>query len=473
MSEATAGEAQRNPAERIDRGAWSWALFEWARNPYVILCGVYVMAPYITNIVVGDPVRGQEMLARWHTTSGVTVALTAPFLGAAADSMRRRKPLLAAVLALMIPAILIQWFAMPGEGGLPLWGIGAAIIVAGISFAWTEVLHNAMITGVTPPKLIPAVSGLGMALGNAAGVLLLVFVLFGIALPGTVLPGEPLFGLDPAAHEPARSVAVICGLWLLVFSIPLFLYSPDGGAGAGASFGAAVAKGATNVLSTLRKLRQYRNVATFLLARMFYADGTTAILIFSGAYASGVMGWDLVEMLLYGVVLSIVAVSGGFVGAWLEGRIGSRNAVATLVAVTFVCLMAMVSMSPDSIFFMPVSTEPVWDGPVFQTAPELAYLGASMLIAISITGAIGSGRSLMAKLCPPGMEGELFGLYALANAATVWLGPLLVERFTSIYPSQRAGFAAIGILLFIGVALLMFVKSPDAGGAQPNARSAA
>jgi MFS transporter, UMF1 family len=461
MSETTAGAAQREPAERVDRGAWSWALFEWARNPYIILCGVYVFAPYVTNIVVGDPVRGQVMLASWHTISGLTVALTAPFLGAAADSMRRRKPLLAGVLALMIPAILMQWFALPGGAGLPLWGIGAAIIVAGISFAWTEVLHNAMITTVTPPRLIPSVSGLGLGLGNLASVLLLVFVLLTIALPGTAIPGEPLFGLDPAEHEPSRSVVVICGLWLLVFSIPLFLYSPDGAPGAGETFGAAVAKGARNVTRTLRKLREYRNVATFLVARMFYADGTTAILIFSGAYASGVMHWDLVEMLLYGVMLSVVAVSGGFVGAWLEGRIGSRNAVAAMVALTLACLLAMASMSPDTVLFAPVSTAPVWDGPVFQTAPELAYLGASMLIAISITGAIASGRSLMAKLCPPGMEGELFGLYALANAATVWLGPLLVERFTSIYQSQRAGFASIGILLFIGVAILMFVRSPE------------
>jgi MFS transporter, UMF1 family len=349
---------------------------------------------------------------------------------------------------------------MPDGEGLPLWGIGAAIIVAGICFAWTEVLHNAMITTVAPPRLVPAVSGLGLSLGNAASVLLLVFVLLTIALPGTVLPGEPLFGLDPAQHEPARSVTVICALWMLVFSLPLFLWSPDGGAGSGAKLFDAIARGAVNVTRTIRKLRDYKNVALFLLARMFYADGTTAILIFSGAYASGVMGWDLLEMLLYGISLSIVAVSGGFAGAWLEGRIGSRNALAFAIALTLACLVAMTSMSQTSILFMPSSSAPVWDGPVFQSAPELAYLGVSMLIAISITGAIGSGRSLMAKLCPKGMEGELFGLYALSNAATVWLGPLLVEHFTSAYQSQRAGFAAISILLLAGLLLLLRVKPP-------------
>src|SRR5690606_25761023 len=104
---------ERRPlSARIDRGAWSWAFFEWGRNPYVILCGIYVMAPYIATVVIGDPVRGQEILSRWHTISGVTVALTAPFLGAAADRMGRRKPLLAAVTALMVLAIGAQYWAM-------------------------------------------------------------------------------------------------------------------------------------------------------------------------------------------------------------------------------------------------------------------------------------------------------------------------------------------------------------------------
>jgi hypothetical protein len=64
----------------------------------------------------------------------------------------------------------------------------------------------------------------------------------------------------------------------------------------------------------------------------------------------------------------------------------------------------MVSMSPTSVFFMPV--EPgiaAWDSPLFSTTPELAYLGCAVLIAISITAAYASSRSMMARLAPAGM----------------------------------------------------------------------
>ncbi|MBI1250146.1 MAG: MFS transporter [Alphaproteobacteria bacterium] len=468
MADAAAGAITAPRArERMDRGALSWALFEWARNPYVILCVIYVLAPYIATQVVGDPVRGQEAISGWHKVSGFVVALTAPFLGAAADRMGRRKPMLALVLAVMAPAIFLQWFAQPGDQGLPLWGVGALVIVTSIAFAYTEVLHNSMLTAAAKPRLLPHVSGLGLALGNAASVLLLVFVLLTMALPGQVdwsfVPSAPMFGLDAQAHEPSRIVAPLSAIWLVVFAIPLFLFTPDLSS-TGVKFVDAAKEGLVGVVRTVRNLRNHRNVATFLVARMIYADGKTAILIFGGVYAAGVMHWTLVEMLAFGVILSVFAVFGGFAGGWLDDAIGPKNAVAAEIGVTLVCLLAMVSMSPDAMFFV-IPVDPaaiVWNGPVFQTAPELAYIGASMVIAISITAAYASSRTLMARLSPKGMEGELFGLYALSGAATVWLGPMLVEYFTGAYDSQKAGFGSIAILLVVGFLLMLFVKPPPA-----------
>ncbi len=452
-------------AIRIDRGAWSWATFEWARNPYVLLCTIYVLGPYIATVVIDDPVRGQEIISGWHKIAGLVVACTAPFLGAAADRMGRRKPLLFAILAIMVPAILLQYFARPGNEGLPLWALGAALVTSNVCFAWSEVLHNSMLTKAAGLPHVSRLSGLGLALGNASSVLLLVFVLFAFALPGQVdwpfLPPAPLFGLDASTYEPSRIVAPIVAAWLMIFAAPLFLYTKDLNS-TGQRLGDAMSGSIGNVMRTLGKLRDYRNIALFLIARMFYADGKIAILIFGGVYAAGVMGWGLIEMLAFGVLLSTFAVFGGFAGGWLDGRFGPKRAVAIEIGVTLLCLITMVSMSADAMFFIvPVDpTTRVWDGPLFETAPELGYLAASMLIAISITAAFASSRTLMARLAPHGMEGELFGLYALSSAATAWLAPLLVEFFTSTYHSQKAGFASIAILLVAGFVLLLGVKPP-------------
>lgn len=451
--------------ERITLAAWSWALYEWARNPYVILCTIYVMAPYMTTVVIGDPVEGQRILSSWHRNAGLVVMATAPFLGAGADRMGRRKPMLAAITLALVIFTALQWFALPHEAGLPLWAIGAVVTAAGFCFAWTEVLHNSMLSHAAPPKLLPHVSGLGLALGNAASVLLLVFVLYAFALlgqmPWSFLPERPLFGLNPATFEPSRVVALLCAAWLAIFSIPLFLYTPDLNA-TGEKFGDAMRNGIGNVWRTIVKLRDFRHVAVFLIARMFYFDGKVAILIFGGVYASGVMGWGPIEMLAFGIILSVFAVFGGVLAGWLDHLVGAKWSVVITIIGTFLCLMTMVSMSPDTMFYV-IHVDPasrVWDGPVFQTAPELAYIGASMLIAITVTAAFSSSRTLATQLAPEGMQGEIFGLYALAGSATSWLGPLLVEIFTGAFHSQKAGFASISILLAIGALLLLTVKSP-------------
>lgn len=432
----------------------------------MLLGTIYVFAPYVSNVVIGDPIQGQALISGWHKTAGIIIALTAPFLGAATDRMGRRKPLLALCTAVLALSILVQWWALPGDAGLPLWALGLAVTVSGVAFVYTEVPHNAMITSAARTETLSRVSGLGLALGNAASVLLLVFVLVTMALPGQVdwpfIPSAPLFGLDPAQYEPSRVVTLICALWLILFAVPLFLYTPDLTT-TGERFGDALKNGVGNVVRTIRKLNNYRNVALFLIARMLYADGKTAILIFSGIYAAGTMGWGLVEMLAYGIILSIFAVAGGFISGWLDHAVGPKRAVEIEIGITFFCLIAMVSMSSTSmLFFIPVDPAAVvWQSPLFATAPELGYMGFAIIIAISITAAYGSSRALMARLAPQGMEGEVFGLYALAGSATAWLGPLLVEHFTSTYESQRAGFGSIAILLIVGFILLLFVKPPS------------
>ena len=452
-------------APRIDRSAWSWALYEAARNPYVLLCTIYVMAPYIATTVIGDPVLGQATISSWHKTAGLLVAVSAPFLGAAMDRMGRRKPVLGVVTAGMVIAFFAQWWAMPGGEGLPLWALGAVIVFSGLMFAWSEVAHNSMLTTAAKPEVLGHTSGLGLALGNVASVLLLVFVLFAFALPGVIalpfVPEAPLFGLDPAAFEPNRIAGPLSAVWLALVALPLFFFARDLDT-TGEKFGDAMRHGVGKVMGTISKLRDHRNVALFLVARMLYADGKTAILIFSGVYAAGVMGWDLLEMLTLGVVTTAFGVIGGLSGGHLDAWLGPKRAVAIEIGVTFVCLLVMVSMTPTSMFFVvPVAEGAVaWNGPLFQAPPELAYLLTTCVIAISISAAYASSRTLMARLSPPGMEGELFGLYALSGAATVWLGPLLVEHFTEAYQSQRAGFAAISILLIVGFVMLLFVKPP-------------
>src|SRR5579883_2930721 len=78
--------------DRVSRGLPGWVLFEWARNPYVLVITIYIYATYFTRDIVGDPVRGQALWAAIQGYAGIGVAILAPFLGAIADAGGRRKP---------------------------------------------------------------------------------------------------------------------------------------------------------------------------------------------------------------------------------------------------------------------------------------------------------------------------------------------------------------------------------------------
>jgi MFS transporter, UMF1 family len=159
--------------------------------------------------------------------------------------------------------------------------------------------------------------------------------------------------------------------------------------------------------------------------------------------------------------LSVFAVFGGLFAGVLDAAIGAKRSVMIEIGVTLICLLIMTSQSANQIFW--IATEPgkaVWNAPMFKTLPELVFLGGAVIIAISITGAFASSRTLMARLAPIGMEGEFFGLYSLSGSATLWLGSMLVQIFTTQFASQQIGLASTGILLVSGLVIMAFVKQP-------------
>lgn len=455
---------------RLTRGAVAWSLFQGGRDPYVILVIIYIFAPYISATLVGDPVRGQELIARYHQYAGWILMLTGPVIGASLDRVGPRKPGLALIVLAMVPLMVTLWWAKPDGSGLPLATVMAITLVLGVLFSWSEIFHNAMLVRAAGLRQAHAASGLALSLGNAMSVLALGFVAWAFALPGHVdwwwVPSAPLFDFDAALHEPERVVGPIAAILFAFGAIPLFLFTPDSPR-TGAPIARAVIDGVRDIVAMLRAVRQYRDAAVYLVARMFFLDGMNAVLFFYGVLAAGVMGWGPLDLLVTGILGSLVAVMGGQVGRWLDARVGPRNALMIELAMTMLCIAALLGMSQDTILYQwtwdPAANPPIWDGPVYRTLPSLVFLLVGFVNAIFITAHYASSRTALTRLTPPEQTGAFFGIYALSGVATAWLAPGLVALFTRISGSQKLGFAAIVLLLAIGLAGLLFVRGARAG----------
>lgn len=450
---------------KLNRGGVSWAIFEGGRDPYVILVTIYIFIPYVAATMIGDPVHGQEVISRWNQWAGWAVMATAPFLGASIDKLGGRKGLLGAIVGLMIPIIAALWWAKPDGSGLSVSLTMMLAMSATVLFAYSEILHNSLLIRAAGMGAAHKASGLALSLGNLFSVLALAFTAWAFALPGKVdwswVPAAPLFGLDPATHEPERVVALMAAGLLALGSIPIFLFTPDAPP-TGIRPLKALTDGARELWRMLRTVSHFKDAAIFVGSRMFFVDGMNGVLVYAGVYAVGVMKWGALEMLGYGILLSVFAVLGGFVGRWLDAGVGPKNALRIEIAMSMLGLASMLGMRPDLILFLwpydPTIHAPLWNGPVFTHLPDWIFVMIGFSNAIFITAQYASSRTLLTRLTPPDQTGTFFGVYALSGVATAWLAPTLVNQGTVITGTQQGGFAMLLVLLGFGLAGLSFVK---------------
>jgi UMF1 family MFS transporter len=446
-------------------------MVEFARNPYLTLILIFVFPPYFANFVVGDAVRGQEMWGATNTLVSVLVGVLAPFLGAISDRQGRRKTWLAGTFLVMICCCFLLWNAMPGASS----GLSVSLILFLAAtllgcFLISEVFHNSMLASIAPAERIGSLSGLGLSLNNTGSLIVLLLMLLCVALPAsgivdwTFLPDRPLFGLDPDLQEHNRIAGPLAGMWLLVFILPFMFWTPDRPS-TGVSIRQAVSEGIGQIRETIRHARQVSNVGMYLLARMFYNDGKVAIIAYSGIYAAGTFHWDLVEMLVFAILLTPFSIMGGALGGWLDSRFGSRVAIQITIGVTALATFGAVTCRSDQLFF--IAYDVAADGgalnlPYFQSLPELVYLGLYMVLACFITAAFATSRSMMARIAPVSMMSQFFGLYALSGSATAFLGHGMVTLFTALFDSQSVGLGSAVILLGAGLVLMRWVREERA-----------
>ena len=147
------------------------------------------------------------------------------------------------------------WWAYPNRpelAGRSRW----AVVLATVGAEMSIVFNNAQLPTIVRPERMGWLCGFGWGLGYFGGLIALrhrAACLRDVRLPRSA----PLFGLDASDLERAPDRAA-SALWLAIFVIPMFLFTPDG-PGRRLPLLRLRAQGGTSLVATLRKLRHYRN----------------------------------------------------------------------------------------------------------------------------------------------------------------------------------------------------------------------
>jgi UMF1 family MFS transporter len=416
------------PSSRL--GQFSWALYDWANSAFSTVIITFVVATYFTQGIAVDKATGTAQWGWALGASGIAVALLSPVLGAIADAGGRRKPWLVAFTCVTVVGCCLLWYARPDPACVIFTLVVVAI--ANLAFELAGVFYNAMLPEIVSRKYIGRLSGWAWGLGYAGGLASLV-----LALLAFVQPEEPLFGLDKASAEHVRITGPLVGAWFALFSLPLCLFTPDRRS-AGLPAREAIRRGLAQLKRTFANIRRYRQIGLFLLARMIYTDGLNTLFAFGGIYAAGTFGMEFAEVIQFGILLNVTAGLGALAFAWIDDWIGAKRTILIALFGLLACGTAAVLVTST-----------------------LAFWIAGGLLGIFVGPTQAASRSMMARMAPPDMRTEMFGLYALTGKITAYLGPFVLGTVTYWTGSQRLGVATILAFFVAGMVLLLPVKEPS------------
>ena len=413
--------------QRSGKGLISWALYDWANSSYFVIIQTFVFAAYFAKAIAENEIDGTNQWSNMISLSGIMLAITAPFFGAIADQGGRRKPWIFVFTVMSVVASALLWFAKPSPDYIFFSLVVGFFASLGAEYAF--IFYSAMLPDLVPEEKMGRWSGWGWGLGYAGGLACLL-----VALYLFIEPGGQWLGLDTSQSEEIRATFILTAIWYALFSIPMFLKTPDTPSKS-KKVSEAVKMGYTQLMETVREVKQYKNIVRFLIARMIYNDAVVLIYGFGGIYAAGTFNMEASEILLFGVGLNVTAGIGAFSFAWLDDKLGSKQTIIWSLMGLAIPVIAVIFTKSVTWFMIWGLVLGVFFGPV-QSA----------------------SRTLIGRLAPDGMKNQMFGLFALSGKATAFIGSKLVGLTTVWFASQRAGMGVILVLLLIGFILMLGVK---------------
>ena len=365
----------------------SYSLFDVGNSAVGAMHATFIFAVYFASVVA--PENGTSY---WGYTTGlaaIVVAVLGPILGGFADTRARRKLYLSIVVFIGVVANILLWRVEPNNSFI--W---FALIFSFLSILANElmfVFYNALLPSVASKKNMGRISGIGWAVGYFGAIVALV-----IALAIFIMPEKAPFGLDKDSSEHIRATQILAGLWLLIFSLPLFFFVKEGKAASNLSKPWEIIKAGWKEIGQIPGLRK------FLIARMLYVDGLTVVFAFAGIFAAKVFGFSTQDVLLFAIAVNFTCGLGALIGGWFDDKLGSFNTIR--ISLIFLIIFGFcVLLSPTATYF--------W---IF-----------GLVTGIFIGPVQSASRSLVSHLAPAEHRAQIFGFYMLAGKITSFLGPMV------------------------------------------------
>ncbi len=419
------------------RTIFGWAMYDWANSAYITIAGAIVASFFTGEIVPEEGFRGMSGETLWAYVVSIgafVLFLVMPVLGAVADFTGAKRAFL-------------RFFALVGGTftlAVPFVPSGAVLLFLGVflitqvGFTAANVFYDAFLPHITTDDTIDRVSSRGFATGYVGGGLYLLLALVLILLSGDD-------GITGLTTEGAARVAIFgCGVWWIGFTIYALRRLPEPGTpeaippelAGEPSLVAYAAVGFRRTIATARKLLRFRHLMLFVLAFIFYNDGTQTVINISGAYAEDTLGLATEQIAIAFLIVQFIAFFGALAFGVLADRIGTKPAI----------MVALAGWSAIAVagYFLPAE----------QSTPLYVL---AVFIGFVLGGVQALSRSLYGSMIPEEASAEFYGFFSVFSKFSAIFGPLLFAVVSDVTDSGRPAILSIVAFFVIGMVLLAVV----------------
>jgi MFS transporter, UMF1 family len=331
-------EKQIRGDKRVIRG---WIMYDWANSVYQLTIASTIFPIYYNTVTrngIDDTVTFfgtkviNTVLYSWAISAAyLIVAIGSPVFSSLADYTGRRKTFMK----------VFTWIGAVACGSLFFFTGPDTIEVGIIAFALgtlgyggSIVFYNSFLPVIAPPEEQDSVSARGYAMGYLGGVVLLLFNLLMIMMPG-------LFGIPHGSSLPARISFLTVFLWWIGFSQITFRRLPKYTYRKRVQHANVWTNGYRELRNVFNEVRHSFKLSIFLFGYFFMMMGVLTVMMLATSY--GEKQLHLTDTVLIPTILVIQLV--GMFGAWffskLSGRIGNfRALIISIVAWILICIGA-------------------------------------------------------------------------------------------------------------------------------------
>ncbi len=417
------------------REIFGWCLFDVANSSYTTTIITVFFGRIFAEVIVGPNADNPDSFAYgnllWSWLLGASWFLTAilgPFFGAMSDVGGRRKLFLAFSVLLCSLATAMLYTAAPG---MIVWA-ALLVIISNLGFSLSENFIAAFLPHISTPQNIGKISGWSWGLGYIGGI-------GSIILCATIVNVEEY---SAATFYALRWVGPVTAVFFLVFSLPTFLFVREPRAMVASSFAlkSALSNAYHEFFSTFKKLRDFPDLARFLLSFFFFFGGLSIVISFAAIYAAQVVGitsgkWQTIFFLVINLSAAVGAVGFGYV----QSRLGALKTV-NLTLVVWIATVLMIYFLEDLGRLLGVSDL------------KLLFIGVANFAGVCLGATQSAARALVGLFSPPERSGEFFGFWGLAGKLSAVFSVLVfgfLQTVLSLHASMLAcvSFFAIGLLL--------------------------